>query len=292
MWGLGFVACVASGLSNSQPTNPNPQTTNPKPQTPNHKPQTTNPKPQTTNNKPQTPNHKPHKTMLGSTSQINNFMNMFGVQQGLSPEQVAKMSGTSQVRHDGKVNRNAKTNPIDSVTISPTANSIQQLLNMELQNSDQSSETAELDLTGLAQLKQRGDMLANMLQVKLKNFETNLITGMKSSGLETMQEMEMKKGDNGLLLMNDLPNKESIQSFLQNNSQLKEQFQEIAQFANILETLQQLGSDTGAKTVNRAIIPPAVQYTQQSQPLRSEPQRPDANFVLHIMRGQTSYSFE
>ncbi|MDR0704189.1 MAG: hypothetical protein LBF88_04300 [Planctomycetaceae bacterium] len=230
--------------------------------------------------------------MLGSASQINNFMNMFGVQQGLSPEQIAKMSGTSQVRHDGNVNRNNKAHSIDSVTISPTANMIRQLLNMELQNSDDSLKTAELDLTGLAQLKQRGDMLANMLQVKLKNFETNLITGMKSSGLDATQEMDMKNGDNGLLLMNDLPNKESIQNFLQNNGKLKEQFQELAQFANILETLQQLGSNTGTKTVNSAIIPPAVQYTQQSQPLRSEPQRPDASFILHIMRGQTSYSFE
>jgi hypothetical protein len=237
--------------------------------------------------------------MLGSTSQINNFMNMFGVQSGLSMEKIAPMSGVAQVRHDGKVNRSGKTNPIelaanpiDSITISPTANTIRQFLNMELQNAEQSSETAELDLTGLAQLKQRGDMLANMLQVKLKNFETNLITGMKSVGLDTMQDMTMKNGGDGLLLMNDLPNKESIQSFLQNNSKLKEQFQEIAQFANILETLQQLGSNTGMKTVNHALIPPAVQYTRQSQPIRSEPQPPNAGFVLHIMRGQASYSFE
>jgi hypothetical protein len=230
--------------------------------------------------------------MLGSTSQINNFMNMFGVQQGLSLEQIAQMSGTSQVRHEGKASRNDKINPIDSVTISPTANMIQQLLNMELQNTDSSAETAELDLTGLAQLKQRGDMLANMLQVKLKNFETNLITGMKSAGLDTSQDMNMKDGDNSLLLMNDISNKESVQSFLQNNGKLKEQFQEIAQFANILETLQQLGSNTETTTANRAVIPPAVQYTQQSQPIRSEPQRPDASFILHIMRGQASYSFE
>ncbi|MDR1140232.1 MAG: hypothetical protein LBL62_00970, partial [Planctomycetaceae bacterium] len=182
--------------------------------------------------------------MLGSTSQINSFMNMFGVRQGLPMEQIVPTSGID------------KAGKSDSVTISPTANMLQQFLNMELQNPDSSSEIGEIDLTGLAQLKQRGDMLANMLQVKLKNFESNLITGMKSAGLDTSQDMNMKNGDNGLLLLNDIPNKESVQGFLQNNSKLKEQFQELGQFANILETLQQLGSHTGPKTTNRAIIPP------------------------------------
>jgi hypothetical protein len=220
--------------------------------------------------------------MLGSTSQINSFMNMFGVRQGLPMEQIVTTSGVD------------KAGKSDSVTISPTANMLQQFLNMELQNPDSSSEIGELDLTGLAQLKQRGDMLANMLQVKLKNFESNLITGMKSAGLDTSQDMNMKNGDNGLLLLNDIPNKESVQGFLQNNSKLKEQFQELGQFANILETLQQFGSHTGQKTTNRAIIPPAAQYTQQSQPLRleKESQRPDAGFIVHIMQGQVSYSFE
>ncbi|MDR3199513.1 MAG: hypothetical protein LBU34_16720 [Planctomycetaceae bacterium] len=242
--------------------------------------------------------------MLGSTSQINNFMNMFGVQQGLSMEQIAKMSGIAQTNHADKVNQTGKANPIDktnqtgkinsadSVTISPTADMMQQLLNMELQNPNNASESGELDLTGLAQLKQRGDMLANMLQVKLKNFETNLITGMKSAGLDWTQDMNMKNGDNGLLLMNDLPNKESVQNFLQNNGKLKEQFQEAAQLANILEALQQLGSNVGSKTINRAVITPAAQYTQQSQPIRSESQHSNAGFIVHIMRGQVSYSFE
>ncbi|MDR2116542.1 MAG: hypothetical protein LBP87_09185 [Planctomycetaceae bacterium] len=227
-------------------------------------------------------------------------MNMFGVQQGLSMEQIGKMTGVSQVSHAGHVNANAnvnvnkpdKINTKDSVTISPTANMMQQLLNMELQNPNNTSESGELDLTGLAQLKQRGEMLANMLQVKLKNFESNLITGMKSAGLDWTQDMNMKNGDNGLLLMNDIPNKEPVQNFLQNNDELKGQFQELAQFANILETLQQLGSDTGSKTTHPAVIPPAAQYTQQSQPVRSEKQQPDAGFIVHIMRGQTSYSFE
>ncbi|MDR0337209.1 MAG: hypothetical protein LBI18_08980 [Planctomycetaceae bacterium] len=222
--------------------------------------------------------------MLGSTSQINSFMNMFGVRQGLPMEQIVPTSGIDKV---------GASDSVDSVTISPTAKMLQQFLNMELQNTDESLEADELGLTGLAQLKQRGDMLANMLQTKLKSFETNLITGMKSSGLNTLQEMDVKSDNDNLLLMNDLPNKESIQSFLQNNSKLKEQFQEIAQFANILEMLQQLGSSSsGQNTPNRSIIPPAAQYTQQSQPLRSENQRPDANFIVHIMQGQVSYSFE
>ncbi|MDR2755965.1 MAG: hypothetical protein LBC20_09680 [Planctomycetaceae bacterium] len=236
--------------------------------------------------------------MLGSTSQINNFMNMFGVQQGLSMEQIAKMSGIAQVNQADKANsidktnQTVKTNSIDSVTISPTADMLQQLLNMELQNPDNISESGELNLTGLAQLKQRGDMLSNMLQVKLKNFESNLITGMKSAGLDGTQDMNMKNGDNGLLLMNEIPNKESVQSFLQNNGKFKEQFQELAQFANILETLQQIGSNIGSKAANRAVVPPAAQYTQQSQPIRSENRQPDAGFILHIMQGQVSYSFE
>jgi len=218
--------------------------------------------------------------MLGSTSQINSFMNVFGVQPGLSMDQAAKMISTVKPNHAA-----------DSVTISPSANMMQQLLNMELQNPDGSSELGELDLTGLAQLKQRGDMLANMLQVKLKSFESNLINGMKAAGLDPSQDMSMKNGDDGLSLMNDIPNKESVQNFLQQSDKLKGQFQEIAQFANILDALQQFGPGIGSGTSGHAGILPATQYTQQSQPVRPE-KRPDAEFVVRVMQGSASYSFE
>jgi hypothetical protein len=223
--------------------------------------------------------------MLGASSQINNFMNVFGVQQGLPAEQlpapIAQTIGIIPSQHTG-----------DSVSISPTANMLQQLLNMELQNPNGSAESGELDLSGLAQLKQRGEMLANMLQVKLKNFESNLVSEMKSAGIDSQEKMNLKNNNgDGITLLDEIPNKDLVQNLLNNSGKLKNQFQEIAQFADILNVLQQLETRTESETTGRAGMIPATQYTQQSQLNRTE-KRPDAEFIIHIMQSGTSYSFE
>ena len=212
------------------------------------------------------------KPMLGATSSINNYPNVFGVQSGQSMEQLAKTLTASAQQ---KI-------PTDSVSISSAANMLQQFLNSEMQGGEQDG-MGDLDLVGLAQLKQRGDMLASMLQLKMKNFESHLMANMKGAGLQA-QDMNLKNGDDGLMLMGEMPDKEMFQSAL---GGLQGEFTDIARLAEVLNMLQQMGPDNIA-----AGLSSAAQYAQQSQADRSSVKRPETDFILHVMQSGTSFSFE
>ena len=178
--------------------------------------------------------------------------------------------------------------PTDSVTISSSATMLQNFLNSEMQSGDNSSDLGELDLVGLAQLKQRGDMLANMLQLKMKNFETNLMSNVQGAGLN-MQEMHIKNGDDGLSLLGDMPNKEPLQNLL---GGMQNEFSDIARLAEVLNMLQQMGPDNGLAGAFGGALSSAAQYAQQSSLDRSSVKRPDADFVMHILQSGSSFTFE
>ena len=211
--------------------------------------------------------------MLGSTSSINNFSNVFGIQSNQSLEHLAKtLTSTAK-----------QTNPTDTLSISSSANMLQQFLNSEMQ-SNGSADGGELDLIGLAQLKQQGDMLASMLQLKMKNFESSLMSNIQGAGLP-MQEMHLKNDDDGLSLLGDMPNKESIQNLL---GGLQGEFTDLARLAEVLNMLQQMGPDT----MSAGLSSVAAQYAGQSRSDSSSVKRPETDFVLHLMQSGTSFSFE
>ena len=212
--------------------------------------------------------------MLGATSSINNYPNIFGIQSGLSVEHLAKtLTATA-----------SQAVPTDTINISASANMLQQFLNTEMQGNGSSADTGEFDLLGLAQLKQRGEMLANMLQLKMKNFESHLVSNIHGAGL-SMQDMDIKNGDDGLLLMGNMPNKEAFQNALDG---LQGEFTDISRLAGVLNMLQQMGPDN----MMSALSSVATQYAQQSLPDRSSAKRPETDFVMHIMQSGASFSFE
>jgi len=211
--------------------------------------------------------------MLGATSSINNYPNIFGIQSGLSMDNLAQTLTATK-----------SPIPMDSVTISSSANMLQQFLNAEMQGGGDSADGGEFDLMGLAQLKQRGEMLASMLQLKMKNFESHLVSNVQGAGL-SMQDMNIKNGDDGLLLMGDMPNKDAFQNVL---GGLQGEFTDISRLAEILNMLQQMGPDNMISALTSA----AAQYAQHSMPDRSSVNRPETEFVMHIMQSGTSFSFE
>jgi len=211
--------------------------------------------------------------MLGSTSSINNYSNVFGVQSGQSLEQLAQTLVTSA----------KQAMPADSVTISSSATMLQQFLNAEMQGGGTAADSGEMDLMGLAQLKQRGEMLANMLQLKMKNFESSLMANVQGAGLP-MQEMHLKNGDDGLSLLGDMQNKEAIQNML---GGMQNEFMDISRLAEVLNMLQQAEPNHAV-----AGISAAAQYAQQSLLDRSSVKRPETDFVMHILQSGTSFSFE
>jgi hypothetical protein len=219
------------------------------------------------------PTSTSQKLMLGATSSINNYPNVFGIQSGQSLEQLAQTLTTTA----------KQAMPTDSVTISSSAAMLQQFLNSEMQSGGASAESGEMDLIGLSQLKQRGEMLASMLQLKMKNFESSLMANVQGAGLP-MQEMHLKNGDEGISLLGEMPNKESLQNLL---GGLQGEFTDIARLAEVLNMLQQVGPDNIA-----AGLSSAAQYAQQSFLDRSSVKRPDTDFIMHIMQSGTSFSFE
>jgi len=211
--------------------------------------------------------------MLGATSSINNYPNIFGIQSGLSMDNLAQTLTATK-----------SPIPMDTVSISSSANMLQQFLNAEMQGGDSSADGGEFDLMGLAQLKQRGEMLASMLQLKMKNFESHLISNVQGAGLP-MQNLDIKNGDDGLFLMGDMPNKEAFQNML---GGLQGEFTDISRLAEVLNMLQQMGPDNMVSALTSA----AAQYAQHSMPDRSSVKRPETDFVMHIMQSGTSFSFE
>jgi len=216
--------------------------------------------------------------MLGPTSSIANYMNIFGVQSGGQP--MGQLAQTLTAIKQGT--------PADAVTFSPSATMLQQFLNSDMQG-DTSADSDELDMLGLAQLKQKGEMLASMLQAKMKGFESNLMSNLRGAGLPP-QDMNIKNGDNGLLLMGDMPNKDAIQNML---GGLQGDFMDIARLAEMMNMLQQLGPDNVIGELSGlAGLSSAAQYAQQSLPDRSSVKRPATDFVMHVMQSGTSFSFE
>jgi len=212
--------------------------------------------------------------MLGSASLVNNYSNIFGVQSGQTLTQLAQTLTTNSKQGVSE----------DTVTISPSAAMLQQFLNTEMQGSDPSTEVGDMDMMELVQLKQQGEMLASMLQLKMKNFESNLTANVQGAGLP-MQEMHLKNGDDGISLLGEMPNKESLQNLL---GGLKGEFTDIARLAEMLNMLQQMGPNT----ITDGLSSVAAHYAQQSEIDKSSAQRPASDFILHLLQSGTSFTFE
>jgi hypothetical protein len=216
--------------------------------------------------------------MIASPSHINNYPNVFGVQKNVSVEQLANML---------PANAGSGVSP-DTLSISASGNMMQQMLNLEMQgNSGPGAENAELDMTGLTQLKQRGEMLSAMLKMKMQNFQGNLMSNINGTG-NVPAEMNLKQGDDGLSLLNDLPNKDAIEKLMKNGSPLQTDFQGISQLAGVLQMLQQTGNDATGKGLTGV----SAQYAQQALPTKMSGGQSAGDFVLQVMQSGTNFSFE
>lgn len=268
-------------------------------------------------------------SMLGSSMPISMLQNMMGAGQNniqnnmMSAQLAAAMQSAAMPKSTSTQAANA-----DTVTISMSANMLQQFLNSEMQGTDRT--VGEGDWTALSQIQQQGEMLSTLIKSKLKGFESNLIGSMKSGGFDPSQSMSLKDGgENGLLLDGAMQN-DPFQQFLSKNNQLQNQFQEVSQLVDALNSLQQITASlpkqngmnlasvlqnaanakqsADSTTTEGKVAPPAAdaltpnaaavsaKYAKQSQvssPIGSPAQKqPGAQFVLRFMQGKTSYAYE
>lgn len=264
--------------------------------------------------------------MLGSSMPIPMLQNMMGAGQNNIQNNLMSMqlANTMQAAANNKMSASGS----DTVTISMSANMLQQLLNNEMQGTDRAG--GEGDWTALAQIQQQGEMLSTLIKSKLKGFESSLISSMKSSGFDPAQTMSLKDGgDNGLLLSGAMQN-DPFQQFLSKDNQLQNQFQEVSQLVDALNSLQQITASlpkqngmnlasvlqnvTNAKQSVSSTIPESkaalpnadsltpnaaavsAKYAKQSQ-VSSQigpavQKQSGAQFVLRFMQGKASYAYE
>jgi hypothetical protein len=184
-----------------------------------------------------------------------------------------------------------QTNPtitnVDTITLSPSLNALQQFLSM---NDSNNNNQDELNMTSLEKLKQQGEMIANMLQMKLKNFESDLITSMKNVGIDQSNPIDIKNDQNKLNIVNDIPNKQIIQNLLQNNN-FKNQFQEITRLTSLLDTAKQLENNNTQNNILPEAIAKYAQLTQQTTNQQNNNRKNEADFILHILESDTSSMF-
>jgi hypothetical protein len=118
------------------------------------------------------------KEYKGITMSISSVVPMLsqimGTNQSAVTQQIQQLLNT--VNTDKAVNVAANRAAADTLTLSPAALSLQQLLDAEMTNGGQNGSPAdgESGLTGLAQLKSQGDLAAALLKAKMQNFNANL----------------------------------------------------------------------------------------------------------------------
>lgn len=231
--------------------------------------------------------------MTGSFVNVNAFQGLLGVGQIMQPNNMIRQLAD---RLASSETANPATEA-DLFTLSPTADMMRQFLNTDL---TEEGERGEMDLTGLAQLKQRGEMLSGMLRMKLKSFESNLISSMKSAGLDPTESMELKDGKDGLFLQNDSPDKNALERLFKDKDSLRSEFQDIARLASLVGLLDQLGGSNKSEMNpfgGDAGVSAATRYARQSQPtptetVRNDPKPSEARFVFRFLQDGSSYTFK
>ena len=184
--------------------------------------------------------------MLTGTTQIVGFM-----QNLLSPK---KETTTEKANETKPIEVQTK----DQFTVSTATQKALSFLNSE---SSGENRDPEMDLIEIENLKQRGEMISQMLQMKLQSFQSDFVKQMKSAGIDTSQQVDLQKGaDGNLMVMGDHPDKAKIEQLLAGNENLLKQFQEITNLAGLSQVLQSISGDKGTNSFAST----AALYAKQS----------------------------
>lgn len=211
--------------------------------------------------------------MLTGTTQILGLMqNLLSVKKGDSTEKTPENASTT-------------VNKGDQLSFSSAALKMQKFLNSE----EASERVPEMDLTSVQSLKQRGEMLSQMLQAKINNFQGDFLNQLQSAGIEAEMPIDLHKGIDGQVrVMGEHSQKNAIEQFLQDNEELIKQFEEITGLAGLSQMLRSLGNEqqnNGSSSI-------ASLYARQTQANESSKSGSDSQFQLHIAETGASYTFE
>lgn len=161
---------------------------------------------------------------------------------------------------------------------------------LELLNTEsglgQGDEGGEMSLQGLENLKQRGKLMANVLQMKLDNFQGNLVKSLQANGIDTSKPISLQDGgEEGLLLGGDHPDAAKIKALFENDQNLSRQFQEIASLSKLVRGIDRLNTETGAGGAHS----PIAAYQQQVQ---SGNTKNDERFTAVVQGAGATFTYE
>jgi len=214
--------------------------------------------------------------MFTSATQLTGMLqNLLPLSKGKSPEKTEAATPTAEGLKD-------------QISISLAAQKAQMFLNHEISGGD--SKDPEMDLYGLESLKQRGEMLSQMLQMKLDKFQGDFLGQLKAAGIDAEMPVDLKKGvDGNLLIAGEHPDQASINQLLAGNDDLAKKFDEISKLAGLTHILQSAQTDSSNPFANIAAL-----YSKQSQaaPTVDSAKISSERFQLSIAESDTSFRWE
>lgn len=170
----------------------------------------------------------------------------------------------------------------DEFSISPSLSKTLEFLNSQQIGGEDEGDLGDMD--NLGSLKQKGQMLANILQMKINSFQTDLTKNLQGAGIDASQEIDLKDGGaEGILVSNDHPEAQKIMKLINDNKDLSDKFREIAKLSELVQGMQGLSGDAAAGTMNLNNI--AAKYAREAKST-------SADFVLKVNPGESSRVFE
>lgn len=162
----------------------------------------------------------------------------------------------------------------DRFTLSPDGQKTLQFLDSE----NAGNHDSEMDLSGIYDMKQRGEMLSQMLQMKMQNFQGDFLNQMKTSGIDASLPIDLEKGaDGNLQVSGDHPEKGVIDQFLAGDEKLSQKFDEISDLSGLLKIVQSVSGE-----MNTNPFSSFAAYAKQSQPVESNKTVGNSEFKIRI----------
>ena len=177
----------------------------------------------------------------------------------------------------------------DQISISLAAQKAQMFLNHEISGGD--SNDPEMDMMGIENLKQRGEMLSQMLQMKLDKFHGDFLDQLKAAGIDADMPVDLKKGPDGnLLVAGEHPEQAKINQMLAGNDDLAKKFDEISKLAGLTQIIQSAQTDQS----NNPFANIAALYSKQSQatPAADTSKISAERFQLSLDESAASFNWE
>lgn len=124
----------------------------------------------------------------------------------------------------------------DEFQFSPSSRQLMALLQNEEAKDAQPGESLDFNATDL---KQKGKMLSEILNLRLKQFEGNLLTMMEEEGISSKGDFFLQKNSlDETVVSGDNPDREKLEQLIENHPEMKQQLEEIFSLGKLMRVME------------------------------------------------------